>query len=52
MQVSDISRNMNLLMEAVERNLMPFGDDGGSNSEIGSEGNLGDREESGKESWK
>jgi hypothetical protein len=32
------SYNMNLLMAALEIKLRPFGDDGGSNSEIRSEG--------------
>jgi hypothetical protein len=46
------SHNMNLLMVALARKLRPFGDDGGSNSEIRSEGKLGDQEDLGKESWK
>jgi hypothetical protein len=37
-QVVNISHNMNLLMAALARNLEPFGDDGGSNSEIISKG--------------
>jgi hypothetical protein len=39
---------MNLLMVALARNLRPFRDDGGSNSEIRSEGKSGDQEDSGK----
>jgi hypothetical protein len=39
---------MNLLMEALARNLILFGDDGGSNSEIKSDGKSRDREDLGK----
>jgi hypothetical protein len=49
-QVVDISRNMNLLMEALENKLGPFRDDGGSNLENISEGKSEDQEDSGKES--
>ena len=43
---------MNLLMEALSRKLVPLENDGGSNSEIISEGKLGDQEDPRKESWK
>jgi hypothetical protein len=43
---------MNLLMVALARKLRPFRDDGGSNSEIRSEGKSGDQEDPGKESQK
>jgi len=36
---------MNLLMADLEINLEPFGDDGGSNLEMGSEGKSRDRED-------
>jgi hypothetical protein len=48
--VSDISHNMNLLMEALERKIRPFGDDGGSNSKNKSKDKSKDQEEN--ESWK
>jgi hypothetical protein len=51
-QVIDISRNMNLLMAALASKREPFGDDGGSNSEIKSKGKSGDQEDSEKESRK
>jgi hypothetical protein len=51
-QVFAISHNMNLLMETLASKLRPFGDDGGSNLEIESEGKSGDWEDSGKESRK
>jgi len=37
-QVIDISRNMSLLIEDISRNIKPFGDIGGCNSEIRLEG--------------
>jgi len=43
-QVTDISCNMNLLMVAIARNIGPFKDDGGSNSNI----RLGGNQEIGK----
>jgi hypothetical protein len=49
-QFVDISRNMNLLTVALAINLKPFGGDGVSNSDIGSEGKSGYREDSRKES--
>jgi hypothetical protein len=41
---------MNLLIMALARNIGPFGDDGGCNSENRSEGKSKDDEDSGKES--
>jgi hypothetical protein len=43
---------MNLLMESLSSKLVPLENDGGSNSEIISEGKLGDQEDPRKESWK
>jgi hypothetical protein len=51
-KVTDISHNMSLLMVALARNLRPFREVGGSNSEIRSDGKLGDNEDPKKESWK
>jgi hypothetical protein len=51
-KVTHISHNMNLLIVDLEINLRPFRDYGGSNSEIGSEGKSGDREDLGKNLWK
>jgi hypothetical protein len=51
-QVVDISRNINLLMAALASKREPFGDDGGSNSEIKSKEKSRDHEDSGKESRK
>ena len=50
--VIDINHNMNLLMVALPSKLGIFGDDGGSNSDIISEGKSGDQEDLGKESQK
>jgi hypothetical protein len=41
---------MNILMESLAIKIRPFGDDGGSNSEIRSKGKSGDQEDPGKES--
>jgi len=51
-QIVDINHNMNLLMAALASKLESFGYYGGSNLEIESEVKSGDREDSGKESWK
>jgi hypothetical protein len=51
-QVSNISRNMNLLMAALTGKLGSFGDDGDSNSENKSEGKSKYQADSGKELWK
>jgi hypothetical protein len=44
-QVIDISHNMALLMVALENKFRPFGEVGGSNSEVGSNEKLGDSED-------
>ena len=51
-QANEINHNMNLLMEALQRNIGPFGDDGGSNLDIRSKGKSGYQEEPRKESRK
>jgi hypothetical protein len=43
-KVVDISHNMSLLMAALERNLGPFREAGGYDSNIGSEGKPGGNE--------
>jgi hypothetical protein len=52
MQVVEINHNMNLLIEALEINIEPFGDDGGSKSKIKLEDKYGDNEYPKNESWK
>jgi hypothetical protein len=49
-KVVDISHNMSLLMVALASKLRPFREVGGSNSEIRSDGKLGDNEDPEKES--
>jgi hypothetical protein len=49
---SNIYYNMSLLMASLARNLIPFRELGGSNSEIISEGKLRDNEDLENESWK
>jgi hypothetical protein len=49
-EVVNINENMNLLMASLERSLIPFVEYGGSNSNIGSEGESRDNEDLGKES--
>jgi hypothetical protein len=51
-QVTNISRNMSLLMAALASKLEPYEEAGGSNSKIGSEGKSGDNEDPEKESRK
>jgi hypothetical protein len=51
-QFVDISRNISCLLEAIESKLGPLGEDGVSNSKIGSKGRLGDNEYPEKESKK
>jgi hypothetical protein len=51
-KVVDISHNMSLFMVALEINLKPFKEVGGSKSKIGSDGKLGDNEDPKKESQK
>jgi hypothetical protein len=51
-QVTNINHNMNLLMVSLASNLESFGDDGGSNLEIRSEGKSRDHEDPKKGSWK
>jgi hypothetical protein len=51
-QVIDISHNMALLMVALENKFGPFGEVGGSNSEVGLDEKLGDNEDPEKESKK
>jgi hypothetical protein len=48
-QVVDISRNMALLMEAVDNKFRPFREVGSSNSEVVSDEKLGDSEDPKKE---
>jgi hypothetical protein len=51
-KVVDISCNMSLLMVALASKFRPFREVGGLNSEIRSDGKLGDNEDPEKESWK
>jgi len=49
-EVVNINENMNLLMTSLARSLRPFGEYGGSKSNISSEGESRDNEDLGKES--
>jgi hypothetical protein len=51
-KVTDLSRNMSLLMEDLENKMRPFKEVGGSKSKIRSNGKLGDNEDIDKESRK
>jgi hypothetical protein len=51
-KVTNISRNMALLITTLSNNLGPFREAKGSNLEISSEGKLGDNEDPKKESRK